>query len=251
MPYRPWCGYNMAHSLSLLAFHILSHDVARTILQVLEQTAALRDSVHIWPNNKVYYQISSSFSEQAKKHIKAALKTWERETCVKFKLWMEESPNVLKITNNNGGCFIRTVGYSIASNSTSGNTINLEENAGCTKTKEVLHQVGHALGLFHEQSRPDRDQYITINKQNINPKLWSNFKKRSSGEVTSFGREYDYASIMHFQLNVFSKNEGNTMAVKDKDLLRKQGMKEAQIGRVETLSPLDILGMNELYHCYG
>jgi hypothetical protein len=41
----------------------------------------------------------------------------------------------------------------------------------------VVHEIGHAIGWFHEQSRPDRDRHIRVNF-NLIPAEWhSQFDK--------------------------------------------------------------------------
>ena len=68
----------------------------------------------------------------------------------------------------------------------------------------ILHEMGHAIGLYHEQSRVDRDVYITLLNQNIIKSLKANFNPVLDN-VQKNGL-YDYASIMHYQAFTFSKN---------------------------------------------
>lgn len=68
----------------------------------------------------------------------------------------------------------------------------------------LLHEMGHAVGLLHEQSRPDRDQYVVFQPDNVAKNA------RSQSSLASFNRKavgpYDFASIMHYGDFDFSAN---------------------------------------------
>ena len=68
--------------------------------------------------------------------------------------------------------------------------------AGCVTPGIIIHEFLHALGFYHEQSRPDRDQYIRINFQNIQGGREHNFRK--SDRISSLGVAYDPNSVMHY-----------------------------------------------------
>ena len=59
-----------------------------------------------------------------------------------------------------------------------------------------MHEIGHAMGMFHEQSRSDRDTYVTNKEYNIDPApLATNFGKENDN---NFSVPYDYNSDMHY-----------------------------------------------------
>lgn len=63
-----------------------------------------------------------------------------------------------------------------------------------------------ALGFYHMQNAYDRDEYVTVNWENVWPGKEHNFIKYSNTEVTHFNTTYDYASIMHYSPYAYSKN---------------------------------------------
>ena len=71
-------------------------------------------------------------------------------------------------------------------------------NSYCKTTGVVVHEIGHAVGLLHEQSRPDRDEYIEIIWDNILAEGRRSFHKYKWSRVELFSLPYDYTSIMHY-----------------------------------------------------
>ncbi|VDK21217.1 unnamed protein product [Anisakis simplex] len=73
---------------------------------------------------------------------------------------------------------------------------------GCETIGIVAHEIGHALGFFHEQSRYDRDDYVRILGRNIESGFASQFSKHSSKYIETYGVPYDFGSAMHYDQRV-------------------------------------------------
>ena len=68
----------------------------------------------------------------------------------------------------------------------------------------ILHEMGHAVGLWHEQSRPDRDTYISVNYANVVKGSFYNYDQiYDDAQQTTL---FDYASIMEYPAFSFSRN---------------------------------------------
>lgn len=75
----------------------------------------------------------------------------------------------------------------------------------CDKFGIVVHELGHAVGFWHEHTRPDRDDHVVIIRENIMIGQEYNFNKLTADEVNSLGENYDFDSIMHYARNTFSR----------------------------------------------
>ena len=109
----------------------------------------------------------------------------------------------------------------------------------------------HAVGFWHEQSRPDRDEHVTIKWENINRKnRWHNFEKHSLSMVNMVG-QYDFCSLMHYGLSDFGKivNGLELQTIVPKHKRYRKYCLDHEIGERQDFSPGDIEKLNVLYNC--
>jgi len=74
---------------------------------------------------------------------------------------------------------------------------------GCS-TGNTIHEISHALGMYHEHTRCDRDTFVRIVTENITKGYENNFSIQCSGASDVF--DYDEGSIMHYGPTAFSSN---------------------------------------------
>ncbi len=68
----------------------------------------------------------------------------------------------------------------------------------------MIHEIGHAWGLWHEHTREDRDRYVIVNWANMSSTESYNFSQNISNGDDIGG--YDYNSVMHYNGTAFSVN---------------------------------------------
>jgi len=192
-----------------------------------------------WTYNIVPYEISPSSSGDSAV-IRAAMDHWEQHTCLRFEPRTSSHASQLGHSTylsfiKGGGCW-----------SYVGKVFNGEQQisigSGCAYLGIVAHEIGHAIGFHHEQSRPDRDDYINVHYENIQSGLERQFDKYEWTQVTSRDVGYDIGSVMHYGSHGFSSNGLPTITTIDPlDMYR--------LGNRDGLSAADITLANLIYEC--
>ncbi|XP_055349103.1 hatching enzyme 1.2-like [Paramacrobiotus metropolitanus] len=184
-----------------------------------------------WWGAYVYYEIDDIFTEEEREIIMGAFKEFEKTDVVRF-YPRSSQEDYIKIFKGSG-CW-----------SYVGMLRGMQQvsiGPGCAYHGIVVHELNHAIGFWHEQSRPDRDDYVDLNLDNVHEGLRYNFDKYEASLVTTSNTGYDFASIMHYDQYAFAMDY-------DMWTIRpKPQYSHYEIGQRYYLTPTDIIEINSLY----
>lgn len=183
-----------------------------------------------WPNGRIPYVISGSLPNQQR--VVDAINHWHNRLngVITFVPRTSESDYVLFQTDPNGCA--APVGYF------AGYGVHPVALADACGSGNVAHEIGHVVGLDHEQNRHDRDSYVTINSAKVSSGMMANFT------ISGWSQDYigyDFGSIMHYGLNAFSVDGSNTIVPK---VTVPAGV---TVGQRQSLSDSDINTVKAIY----
>ncbi|WP_060654433.1 M12 family metallopeptidase [Rhodococcus pyridinivorans] len=193
-----------------------------------------------WPNATVPFEVDPAFPNAQR--ITDAVAHWNANTRIRF------------IARAGHANYVR-FRPSTASRSPVGmrggrQDIEITNNA---PVGTVVHEMAHALGLWHEQSREDRNNLVEIRFANIDPASAHNFNQHIT-DGDDIGA-YDFGSVMHYSATAFSTNGQPTIVPRvplppGVVMGQRNGLSRGDITAVHTLYP-DWSGIGDRWRNIG
>uniref|UniRef100_A0A672PXV5 Metalloendopeptidase n=1 Tax=Sinocyclocheilus grahami TaxID=75366 RepID=A0A672PXV5_SINGR len=207
-----------------------TNDTASSRGSYRRKRAATSRPERVWPEGVIPYVISGNFSGNTvgKTHTGTCVTFIERTTEESYIVFTYRPCGCCSYVGRRGG---------------GPQAISIGKN--CDKFGIVVHELGHVIGFWHEHTRPDRDDHVSIIRDNIQPGQEYNFLKMEPGEVDSLGEVYDFDSIMHYARNTFSRGIFLDTILPRYDV---NGVRPP-IGQRTRLSKGDIAQARKLYKC--
>ncbi|XP_008640045.1 PREDICTED: meprin A subunit alpha [Corvus brachyrhynchos] len=202
------------------------------ILLPKNQRNALRNETYRW-KFPIPYILGDDLDLNAKGVILQAFEMFRLKSCVDFKPYEGERTYIF--FSKQDGC------WSMVGDLQTGQ--NLSIGSGCDYRAIVEHEILHALGFYHEQSRMDRDDYVNIWWDEIIAGKEHNFVKYNDSYITDLNTPYDYESLMHYEPLSFNKNESVPT------ITAKIPAFDDIIGQRLDLSAIDLERLNRMYNC--
>jgi hypothetical protein len=194
---------------------------------VVGQGVGITGERYRWPGGKVAYQIAPGLARPER--VRDAIAHWEQRTRIRF---VERTG--ANATQHKDYVSFEDLGGCSSHVGRQGGRQPISLSPACS-VGNAIHEIGHCLGLWHEQSREDRDEHVQILWQNIAEDKRHNFDQHVD-DGDDLG-DYDHGSIMHYGAKAFSVNGQDTIVARN----------GAAIGQRAALSAGDVAAIAKLY----
>ncbi len=198
-----------------------------------KQAASAFFRTNLWPEGKVAYTIDPSLQPKQRTLFVEAIRELETVAQLKFSPRTTETDYIRVFTDPTA------IGFSYSAVGRVGGQQDLSlNNFGNRYT--AVHEIMHALGLMHEQSRSDRDNFVTIDFTNIGADFQSQFAivANSNNRGT-----YDFDSVMHYPAFAFATDPSKPTIIAKPAFSQFQN----KMGQSDHISTLDKRGLAEVY----
>lgn len=180
-----------------------------------------------WPNARVPYTLDPGFDDNQRVQVARAIENYQSRTCVRFDPKQPEDNDFVEILRDDTTCGLAHV-------CRIGGPQFAKFGGGCISAAVMSHELGHTLCFGHEQTRPDRDDWISWNTDICTP-----HGKDNPDDFTTLDLLYDYVSLQHYEGECYNgciipKVSGVT-----------------KCGGGDDLSVIDIEKINAFYGCEG